>query len=706
MRSKKISISIFVISCVTLVSLYSETVFANNLQQSRNIVGTNISSVSESQDIYFEKEPKISADISEEELNQGYEAFLKFVNDNNLSVTFDYKEFKQQYYVLGYDGIDDYLEALYEVFDLNSEEKDNEQQTIKEPTFTNDPNDYRAGLTYSDEILDAYEDYTTTLNENGIFVEMSLESFAEEYEKSLCDNISVYCSELKASCIKSQTFSNSAEISSLYSTGSSSKYYYNIGCGLGNTTSIDEKPNYDRYNILELAQPGDIILDKKGSFGVAGHVAIVEGKYYSNQYSCYYIRVIESIDIGVRRGLWDAVRIDERNTYLYQVYTATPDQKKEAIEFCIGQLGKLWTVDFSHDSSPNQLAWMCSQLVWAAYINQKVDIEMNGYGGGDPGVTPYDITVNSSMVTHVDFREDLHTIEDGTYYITNYNSGCRLDIRGRTPNNSIQIQQYTAGALPEQKWQLKYNSNEKYYTIKSDITDNGSFYLDVASPINGAHAKVKLWNHYSNPEERWFIQKDTNNTYRFINGYSGLCMDIFGGSKNSGADVQVYPYTGTDDQKWMLSRCGTQIFENGVYYITNYRSNLRLDIRGGTPGNSIQIQQYSAGNYPKQKWKLEWNPVWSCYYVKSNITSNGTFYLDVASPSSGSHAKVKLWNTCINPEERWTILSNGDGTYRFINGYDGLCMDIANGSTQAGADVQVYPYEGTTDQKWKLQKTS
>ena len=123
------------------------------MQQSRNIVGTDISGSFDFQEIYSEKEPKISADISEEELKQGYEAFFKFVNDNNLSVTFDYEEFKQQYYALGYDGIDDYLEALYGVFDFDSEEKDDESQTIQEPTFTNDPNDYRAGLDYSDEIL-------------------------------------------------------------------------------------------------------------------------------------------------------------------------------------------------------------------------------------------------------------------------------------------------------------------------------------------------------------------------------------------------------------------------------------------------------------------------------------------------------------------------------------------------------------------------
>ena len=87
-------------------------------------------------------------------------------------------------------------------------------------------------------------------------------------------------------------------------------------------------------------------------------------------------------------------------------------------------------------------------------------------------------------------------------------------------------------------------------------------------------------------------------------------------------------------------------------------------------------------------------------------TSNGLFFLDVASPSTGAHAKVKLWNVNTRPEERWVLLPTGGSTYRFINGYDNLCMDITGGSTASGADVQVYPYVFTDDQKWTLQKIS
>lgn len=319
---------------------------------------------------------------------------------------------------------------------------------------------------------------------------------------------------------------------------------------------------------------------------------------------------------------------------------------------------------------------------------------------------PLEITSDSDVTTKIDFRTDLNPISNGTYYLTNYNSGLRLDIRNGTPHNGAQVQQFSVGQYSEQKWQLTYHPDGRYYTIKSDVTSGGSYYLGVTEPSSGNNAKVTTWDSCVSPEETWFIQKDADNRYIFINGYGGLCMGVFNSSLEIRTDIRIYRNIDGDAQKWTLSLCGTKIFSEGVYYITNYNSRMRLDIRGGTPANAAKIQQYPAGNYAEQKWVLIWDEAWSCYYIKSNITSGGSFYLDVSSPSSGANAKVQLWNACTFPEERWTIVRNSDGTYRFINGYDGLCMDILGGSTAASADVQIYPYIGAADQKWTLTKIS
>lgn len=709
-RVKTIALLITITIFVQLIPIYAVT----DTSQTNYINATTDCSASDP-DIVIEQnignteitQPTVTT-VSDEELYQAYETFMLYVDNNDLPVVFDFVSFKDEFITLGYTEIEEYLNALYGLFDPTDKENNTEQQ--KNDSFDDvsidrkKPENYRDGLDYSDEILQAYEDISVFLESENITMDLCLEDFAEQCVYLNNNDIVKYCNKLKEELTKTHSLVCSSEQSTSNKTSSDSsnnddKYYYNI------EMPLQHSPDYTRYNILQLAQKGDILLDDNGSFGIFGHAAIVEGRFYDSTYG-YYIRVIEAVGAGVCRGIFDARRADDRDTYLYKVFTATPEQKKEAVGFCITQLGKPWFLNLTHDYSEDTSPWMCSQLVWAGYKNQGVDIEIDGGSGGEVGVTPHDITENSSMVTHVDFREDLNTVPNGTYYLTNYKSNLRLDIRGGIPMKSVPIQQYYAGVYPEQKWKFTYHEDGRYYTIESNITDNGSFYLDIDSPDSGKHAKVTLWNVLMKPEEKWFIQKDSGNTYRFINSYNGLCMDISGGSTAEKADVQVCPYYGSDDQKWMLSRCGEKIFSDGTYYIENVKSGLRLDIRGGTPAKSVQIQQSMPDNYTRQQWVLEWCPTWSCYYIKSNITNNGTFYLDVASPSSGAHAKVKLWDVCTNPEERWTILSSSGGSFRFINGYDGLCMDIQGGSTENQADVQVYPFVNTGDQKWYLKKIS
>ena len=561
---------------------------------------------------------------------------------------------------------------------------------------------YEEYLPYDKEIIQAYDNFTDSLTKKNKTVYICLEDFAEYYKTGNVNKCFEINSEIEKSVVdteKREKFEvqNEKEIESIKSSSGSDKYYYDIG------NDPSQKPVYSKYSILQVAKKGDIILDKEGSWGLTGHAAIVEGIFKSPKHGCYYVKLIEAVKPGgVCHGLLDDVRADERDSVLYKVFVASEEQKRKAVLFCYHEIGAKWGGDLSHNYQAGQHWWLCSQLVWAGYKNQGIDIECNS--SITPGAAPYDITERSEKTTKVELQRDYHPIKDGTYYITNCKSNLRLDVNGNIAD-STQIQQYNVGNYADQKWIFTYNSEGRYYTIKSAASNN-NYYLDVASPSSGLHAKVKLWHTNSNLEEKWYIYKSgkDGNKYCFINCYNYMCMDISGGSTNNGADVQIYRYTGSEDQKWMISLCGTKVIPDGKYYITNSKSGLRLGVEGGVPGKSVQIKQYNSTSQNNQKWYIEWNEAWTCYYIVNSDLSNGGYYLDVASPSSGAHAKVKLWNSKTRPEERWVIVSTGNGTYKFINGYDGLCMDIQGGSTSNGADVQVYPYEGSADQKWKLQK--
>lgn len=225
---------------------------------------------------------------------------------------------------------------------------------------------------YSIPFTMTYEEYITAYDESGF---LTTQEYADAYLGIFEPNESPYSS----------------------SSSGSSKWYYNIGT----TLPANAEPKYDKYNLYNTVMKGDIIFEANGGFGITGHVAIVEGKYYNAAKNVNYIRIIEAIDVGVVRSCLDDTRVDDKAATLLRVSSAKLDDINTAVDFCIGELGSSYKLDFRKDTSSSETDWYCSELVWAAYYNQGIDIEVAG--NGEPGITPRDIR-NSSKTTAINFK--------------------------------------------------------------------------------------------------------------------------------------------------------------------------------------------------------------------------------------------------------------------------------------------------------------
>ncbi|MCH1983858.1 hypothetical protein MCG98_14900 [Ruminococcus sp. OA3] len=150
------------------------------------------------------------------------------------------------------------------------------------------------------------------------------------------------------------------------------------------------KANYSNYNLLSTVKKGDILFEARGGFYITGHIAIVEGIFYSEQQDQEYIRVIEATSYGVIRSVVDDDRYDSRLGVFLRAPNATANIIDSAVDFCISQLGKPYYLDFMLDLEENQPDWYCSELVWAAYFRNGIDLE-NWSSLSEPGITPRDI---------------------------------------------------------------------------------------------------------------------------------------------------------------------------------------------------------------------------------------------------------------------------------------------------------------------------
>lgn len=243
--------------------------------------------------------------------------------------------------------------------------------------------------TSESEILRAYENVISYAGQNNIPLDLSLETFIEEFKDSKATNLIEYENMYyKVFEQPEMTFSSRF--------GGASEWYYNTG------TTLPKAANYSKYRLLAKVKKGDIIYESKGGFGITGHTMIVEGKYYSSEYRQYYIRVVEALSIGVVRSVLDDSRVDEKNSIILRVRKANDTVTSNATNFCISQLGKAYMIDFRKDRSLNEPDWYCSELVWAGYYNQGINIETKGKYN-EPGITPRDIK-NSSKVYSVNFK--------------------------------------------------------------------------------------------------------------------------------------------------------------------------------------------------------------------------------------------------------------------------------------------------------------
>lgn len=168
-------------------------------------------------------------------------------------------------------------------------------------------------------------------------------------------------------------------------------YWYDTGIDL----SVGV--NYHGSNLLEVLRRGDIIFEATGFYGITGHVAIVEGIYYSNEYHQYYVRIIEAISVGVARSILTPTRMIEKEGSIYRLNDVSETEIEGAMSFILSQLGKPYAVEYGKSFSSDSPNWYCSEIIWAAYYLQGLNLDDDNL---DSPVTPREI-IESSLVSLV-----------------------------------------------------------------------------------------------------------------------------------------------------------------------------------------------------------------------------------------------------------------------------------------------------------------
>lgn len=260
-------------------------------------------------------------------------------------------------------------------------------------------------------------------------------------------------------------------------------------------------------------------------------------------------------------------------------------------------------------------------------------------------------------------------IPDGTYAL-GMDSSPRsvVDVSGGSASNGANIQIYASNNTAAQRWVIKntLDSNGQptgYVTIAHAGT---SSVLDVTGGGKKSGNNVQQYAVNGTAAQRWIPIKQANGSFVFYSGLGrNLVLDVNGGSVSNGSNVQIWVANGSAAQRFIAIdahphvEAGSQTVADGMYQINSVSDSSKcLDVAGGSVSNGARIQTYATNGTMAQCFKLSFDSATGFYSIRSAKSTKG---LDLDSGDIFPGAKVQQWDfPGLGSNQQWRIEPDGD----------------------------------------------
>lgn len=291
------------------------------------------------------------------------------------------------------------------------------------------------------------------------------------------------------------------------------------------------------------------------------------------------------------------------------------------------------------------------------------------------------------------------SLANGVYRISSKASeGKVLDIAGGATGNGANVQIYQNNGSDAQKWIVNYLGNG-YYEISAF---NSGKALDISCGGKGNGSNVQIYNENGTDAQKWIIRDAGQGYYYIITANSGNYLDIRNGDISNGQNVQMYSPNGSNAQKFkFISVASTNILAGPYYFESALNYDYVIDIAGGSKNNGANTQLYRKNGTSAQKYYLYGTG--NGYYIIKSVSSG--LVLDVAGGSKSNSANIQQYGYNGTNAQMWSVVPCGNGQYTFVNAGSGKCLEITFGSVRNGSNIAQYSSNRTGAQKFMLQAT-
>ena len=267
----------------------------------------------------------------------------------------------------------------------------------------------------------------------------------------------------------------------------------------------------------------------------------------------------------------------------------------------------------------------------------------------------------------------------------NNTNGTEIKLMDRTDDDTQRLLINTEYLIPNGYYMIE----SKYGTI-----------LDAKDNLQGTH--LQTWSRTETLRQGFYIEI-TENGYKIKSPVSGYIVDVYAGSMDNAAVVQMEIDAGTKSQRWT-----PELLDGGYITFRNVNSGLMLNVHMFNSEPGAEINQGLEDHSDAQKWKLVSTSMEGLTLNKDDFLPNGLYtieskygtMLDIKSNNQGT--PMQTWTKTETSRQVFEFELMEDG-YKIKSPVSGYVLDVQGGSMLNAATVQMEIDAGTKSQRWILE---
>lgn len=302
-------------------------------------------------------------------------------------------------------------------------------------------------------------------------------------------------------------------------------------------------------------------------------------------------------------------------------------------------------------------------------------------------------------------KDEKRNIKDGTYtFSSKKKSSMTLDVVSNKNAAGTNIQLYTSTGASAQKWDIRYVS-DGWYRIFKHGTD---YALAIAGGAAKTGANIQLAKKSNSNAQMWKFVSEGSGYYSIVSRLSSkFALDIAGGKTDNKTNIQLWKKNGSAAQSFRLYSNSPAATSNvnlakGTYTIKSMAStSYSLDVKGGSKssGANVQLHKYNGS----QAEKFYFRPDGKGYYIISVIGSGKVLSAKNASPIPGNNVVQSTYSG--KDIQKWSLQKTSNG-YHLVNKATRLAIDVSGGNYKNGTNIKGSTVSSASHENFKISKVS